>query len=147
MNKLNAIEKKNKMTRGKALSEEIRKLIIDKWKNGKSYFEISTDLNLSKSTIQYIIKFYKNNNSLKPNYKKCGRASQITTRNLRSLENIIKKNRRTTVRNLATEWSSAIRKTISRETTRKYLKKLNYSFYKVGSLFKILAFNIFVKNY
>lgn len=27
------------MTRGRAVSEEIRKVIIDKWKNGNGYFE------------------------------------------------------------------------------------------------------------
>lgn len=121
------------MARGIAISSEVRQLIIDRVKNGKSYKEIGTDLNLSRSTVQYIVKSYKKNNSIVNNNKNKGKVSRITPREVRSLERIIKKSRRNTVRTLATMWSSSIERPIGRETTRKQLKKLNYGFYKVSN--------------
>lgn len=120
------------MPRGNAISKEIRELVVQKIKNGRSYKDVGTELNLPKSTVQYIFKSYKKNNSLDTNYKNCGKISNITQRDIRSLDSIIKKNRRSTVRSLAAEWSLAVGRTIGRETTRKYVNKLGYGFYKVS---------------
>lgn len=119
------------MARGKALSEDIRQLIIDKYKFNKSYGEIAKELNLSRSTIQSIIENYKKTGCVAPKTHEIGRKSKLTARDIRALDTIIKKDRRVSVRNLAMEWSEKIDKHVGREWTRIQLHKLDYNFYKV----------------
>lgn len=47
------------MPRGNAISKEIRELVVQKINNGRSYKDVGTELNLPKSTVQYIFKSYK----------------------------------------------------------------------------------------
>lgn len=83
--------------------------------------------------MQYIVKSNKKNYSIANNIKNKGNVSRITPREVRSLEKIIKKIGRNTVRTLTTMWSSSIGRPIGRENTRNQLKKLNYGLYKVSS--------------
>lgn len=111
------------MTRGKPVVAEIRELIIKKSTLKESYAKIAKDLGLSRATIQSIVANYKKNGNVATRVSNRGRVSKITTRETRALASIIKRDRRATVRNVATEWSQAVGKTIGREWTRQQLKK------------------------
>ncbi|XP_075150945.1 uncharacterized protein LOC142225054 [Haematobia irritans] len=118
------------MIRGKPLCEEIRILIIDKFKSGKTYGQISTDLRIPRSTIQSIVSKYKVCGNFGNNVSNRGRTSKISLRDKRALANIIKQNRRSTIRDIALKWSEAIGKPVKREWTQLQLKSIGYNFYK-----------------
>lgn len=126
------------MTRGKPVVAEIRELIIKKSTLKESYAKIAKDLGLSRATIQSIVANYKKNGNVATRVSNRGRVSKITPRETRALASIIKRDRRATVRNVATEWSQAVGKTIGREWTRQHLKKIGYGFYKVRIIVYIL---------
>lgn len=123
------------MARGKPVCEEIRLLIIDKVKSGKSYGEISIDLKLPRSTVQSIVQKYEKNGNCSNNVANRGRVSKITFRDKRALAAVLKKNRRSTVRDIASKWSEKVGKTIKREWTRQQMKDIGYGFYKVSLTF------------
>lgn len=120
------------MARGKPVCEEIRILIVEKFKSGKTYGQISTDLKLPRSTIQSIVKKYEISGNYCNEVLKRGRTSKITPRDKRALASIIKQNRRSTVRDIASKWSDAIGKPVRREWTRQQMKNIGYNFYKVS---------------
>ena len=123
------------MACGKPVCEEIRILIINKFKSGKSYGEISTDLNLPRSTVQGIVKKYEECDNFSNNVANRGRVSKITSRDKRALAATIKQNRRSTVRDIASKWSEKIGKPVKREWTRQQMKNIGYGFYKVSLTF------------
>lgn len=120
------------MARGKPISAEIRYLVVEKVSSGKSYGEISSDLKLPRSTVQSIVQNYKKNGNCNTSVANRGRVSKITPRDTRVLANIIKQDRRSSIRNIASEWSQSIGKTVKREWTRQQMKKIGYGFYKVS---------------
>lgn len=128
-----------KMTRGKPVVREIRELIVKKFNLKDSYGTISKDLKISRATVQSIEENYKEYGTTKTRVSNRGRVSKITARQTRALESIIKRDRRSSVRNLATAWSQAIGKPIGREWTRQNLRILGYGFYKVRILILVLC--------
>lgn len=120
------------MARGKPVCEEIRILIVDKFKSGMTYGQISTDLKIPRSTIQSVVRKYEISGNFSNNISNRGRTSKISHRDKRALANIIKLNRRSTVRDIALKWSEAIGKPVKREWTRLQMKSIGYNFYKVS---------------
>jgi len=119
------------MVRGKPICNEIRALIRDYFKTGKTVTEISKQLNLSKSSVHGVIKVFKTTGNIENNIKKRGRTSAITPRDKRELAKIVKADRRQSLRNLTSEWSQKIGKTFKRKWTWLQLKNIGYGFYKV----------------
>lgn len=118
------------MARGKAVCKELRNLIIDKRKKGISIRKISKEVNIPISTIAGIIRNFKIRKTVEVK-RKSGRKCKFTSRDLRKLVAICRKNRRSTVRDITEKWSQEVCKPVSRETTRKWIHKLGYGFYKV----------------
>lgn len=119
------------MARGKPICKEIRSLVLDYYKSGKTFGEIAKQLNLSKSSVQGVINNFKKNGNIDNNIVNRGRKSAITERDKRSLATIVKANRRQSLRNVASEWSDKIGKSVGREWTRLQLQNIGYKFYKV----------------
>jgi transposase len=130
-----------KMARGKAICEEIRNLIISKRNDGKTIREISKDLNIPKSSVQNIIKINKLRNSTDV-LKKTGRKTKFTDRDTRALKTILVKNRRETVRGISQMWTKKMGKSVSRETTRRWIHKLEFGFYKVDLYVNFVILNV-----
>lgn len=125
------------MARGTAVNVEIRNLIVTYHLSGKSGRNIAKNLMLPVSTVADIIKKYSLSGSVNIG-KSTGRKRSITIRDVRALITIAKENRRSSLRDLSKLWSERINKGASTETTRKYLRKNGYKFYKV--CFGILIF-------
>lgn len=119
------------MARGKPICKEIRSLVLDYYKSGKTFGEIAKQLNLAKSSIQGIMNNFKKNGNIENNVANRGRTSAITARDKRALATIVKADRRQSLRNLASEWSDKIGKSVKREWTRLQLRDIGYKFYKV----------------
>lgn len=119
------------MARGKALSIELRNLIVKLRLDGKSGRKIAKDLDLPVSSVADIIKKYSSSGSVAIG-KSTGRKRIINDRDVRVLISIAKENRRSSLRDLNAIWSERIKKRASTETTRKYLRKRGYKFYKVS---------------
>jgi len=83
------------------IPESKRKLMV-KWRNdGKTYGEISKLLNINRSTIHYIIKKSKSEETVKNKYRS-GRPKKLTEREERALIGEIKKNPKISATKLAT---------------------------------------------
>lgn len=122
------------MVRGKALSSDLRNVIIESWKNGISYKTISENLYLSKSTVQYIVSRFKLTGNIKVK-KKSGCPRKTSSHDDRALRRIIKHSRRDTTAEIKNSWENHIRKQISLMTCRRRMKEMGYGFYKVKTRF------------
>lgn len=120
-----------KMARGKPLSIDIRKLIIDYNKKGESKHKIAKILSISRSTVRSVIKNFETTKDLLPRVK-CGRKSKFSPADMRYLERIITKNRRASSIEIASELSQSAKKTVSSRHCQRLIKRLNYGFYTVG---------------
>lgn len=96
------------MARGKPICEEIRNLIINYHKSGESFGKIAETLQLNKSSVFSIVKYWKRNGSIDCKIDKKGRKSKITNRDKRALAAIVKADRRQSLRNAAAEWSKKL---------------------------------------
>ena len=72
-----------KMARGKAISNDLRKVIINLHKKSLSYQKIADTINISRYSVHNIIDLYKNTQSIEQR-KRIGRKSTITAQDLRS---------------------------------------------------------------
>lgn len=121
------------MVRGKALSEDLRKSIIDAHDKGKSYKKIAVDFNLAKSTVQYIVNTFKETKSLKIK-SKTGGPRKTTSADDRQLRRIIRKNPHATTVEIKGEWEKVTQCEVSTMTCNRRIKELGYGFYKVSYL-------------
>lgn len=119
------------MSRGKALSDDLRKVILNLSALGKSGCEIAKTLGLSRYTVRDIIKFHKKTGFMarKPPFK---RSSSITNAELRILGRLVKKNRRANSTALTALWNETISKNYSKYTLLRAIKRMGYNFYKVN---------------
>lgn len=120
------------MSRGKAVSEEIRKVIIHLHSKGKSAAQIADIVNLSRYTVRNIIKLYKTTGSVAQKQRNGSRPHYSDT-NLRALRRIIMKNRRANYGELRVLWNQATDKCFSRATCHRAARKLGFKTYKVSS--------------
>ena len=105
-------------------------MIIDSHKKNISAYQISKNINISRSTIRNIISLFKKTGGAAM-LKKPGRPSKITSVDKRNLTKIIKSDRRTSSTEITSKWNSATGKEISRRTCLRTMKKLGYGFFKV----------------
>lgn len=118
------------MTRGKPISSEIRKIIINSWNKGKNDYKIAKDLFLSRASVQNIINQFKKTQSIVIK-KSTGRPSTFSERDYRCLEKLLKSNRRDSCVEIAEKWRKKCNRTISAATVTRSIKKIGYGFYKV----------------
>lgn len=118
------------MARGKALSADLRKSIVNAHRNGTSARKISISHSVPRSTVQDIINLFKKTGGVTQS-KKTGRPSKISNADARALRRIVKANRRSNARELTALWRQMIQKQISLSTTKRAVRKLGYKFYKV----------------
>lgn len=119
------------MARGKPLSIDIRKLIIDFNKKGENNHEISRILSIPRSTVRSVIKNFQSTRDLAPKVK-CGRRSKFSPADMRCLGRIITSNRRASSVEIASKLSQSSKKKVSSRHCQRLIKKLNYGFYTVG---------------
>lgn len=127
------------MVRGKALSNDLRKVIVNLHNAGNSAGKIANQLLLSRYTVRNIVKLYKTTGAIqeKPNL---GRTSKITPTNMRALRRILKQNRRANCGELSVEWNRATGKCFSRSTCVRAIKRLGYQFYKVSYFLELSSY-------
>lgn len=127
------------MVRGKALSKDLREVIVNLHNAGNSAGKIANQLLLSRYTVRNIIKLYKTTGTIqeKPNL---GRISKVTPINMRALRRILKQNRRANCGELSVEWNRATGKSFSRSTCVRAIKRLGYQFYKVRYLLEFSSY-------
>ena len=120
------------MARGKAVSDEIRKVIIHLHLKGQNASQIADSVNKSRYTVRNIIKLYKTTGSVaqKP---RTGSRPRYSNTNLRALKRIIKENRRANYNELKILWNQATTKKFSRATCHRAAQKLGFKTYKVSS--------------
>lgn len=119
------------MPRGKPVCEEIRSLIIKSHMDGKSGRKISEEVKIPRTTVQDIIKLFKNTGKIGLG-KKTGRNCSFSAQDLRALKKIVLKNRRATAAEITLEWNLMCKSTVSVSTCTRAVKKLGYKFYKVS---------------
>lgn len=117
------------MSRGKTLSEDLRRIIVEKREDGESYKQIGNALHISKSTIQYVVKHFKETGRVAP-LKSKGRPRKLTQRDLRRLHRHFRKNRQITAADLVVWAKENLTKTVSKSTMQRYVHRLHYGFYK-----------------
>lgn len=118
------------MSRGKAVSEEIRKVIIHLHLKRKSAAQIAETVNLSRYTVRNIIKLHKTTGSVAQKPKN-GSRPHYSDKNLRALRRIIVQNRRANYGELKVLWNQATSKCFSRATCHRAAQKLGFKTYKV----------------
>lgn len=126
------------MTRGKAVSDEIRKVIHHLHLKGQNASQIAESVNKSRYTVRNIIKLYKSTGSVVPK-PRTGSHPHYSNRNLRALKGIIKQNRRASYNELKILWNQATGKNLSRATCHRAARKLGYKTYKVSLIIFVLC--------
>lgn len=118
------------MTRGIAIDDSLRSVIIRLKETGPSNTKIGKLLDISRYSVGNIVRLHKSSGSiaLKPRY--LGK-SHITDINRRALKRTIQQNRRANYGQLSLLWSEAIGKHVSRSTCHREAKKLGFGTYKV----------------
>ena len=126
------------MVRGKSVSNDLREKIIKEYKNSKSYGLIAKQFKMAKSSIQYIIKNYKETKQIGRKASVGGKKSTSGADD-RCLRKIILNNRRATTSEIRNIWAESIKKPISTSTCLRRINSMGYSFYKV-------KYNIWIIN-
>lgn len=118
------------MVRGRAVSQDVRKIIIHLSQSGKSAAQIGKDVNMSRYTIRNIIRLHKTTGCIaeKPNI---GRKSSVSAADIRSLRRLIKLNRRCNFSELRKLWNESTGKSFSRTTCIRTAHKMGFKAYKV----------------
>lgn len=114
------------MAKRKELSEDVKKIIIDQCRKGKKVSEIAKILNISWSTVKYVINTWKSTGTV--SYKsRCGRPRKTTTRTDRKIVNTVLKDRRISLPKLGSKLRNELKINVSDFTIRRRLKeaKLN----------------------
>lgn len=122
-------QSKFRMGRGKIISPEIRKLIIEGYNQKKTSTQIGEELNVASSSVRNIISAFNKKGNVETSFQ--GRKSGITSRDCRILKKIVVANRRETAAGISSEWRKNIQKELSTETCRRTFMKMGYGFYKV----------------
>lgn len=113
------------MTRGKAVSEDVRKIIVSLSRSGKSASEIGNIVNLSRYTVRNIIRLYKTTASIAQK-QKTGRKRRVTNINKRALRRILVENRRSNYGEISILWITATGKNFSRTTCHRVAVELGF---------------------
>lgn len=122
-----------KMVRGVPISKQLREIIVSQYCKGKSIQKIANELQLSKSSVGNIVKYYADRGTLEIKGKSPGRPPVVTSRNQRQLVKICKSRRRSTLREITARWNSENGLTLSRECCRRWIHKSGLGFYKVNN--------------
>ena len=113
------------MARGKELSNSQKALIVKLWKDGESYRNISSNLNISFTTISSFIARFKRHNTVE-NEKITGTPRKISLRLSRKLGRLINQNSMVASEklqeDLRSSGSSVTKRTVSNEMLRNGLK-------------------------
>ncbi|GBM65332.1 hypothetical protein AVEN_157564-1 [Araneus ventricosus] len=99
----------------------IRKLIIFHHSSGKSVRNIAKLFNLSHSTVQYVIKRFKEENRIDSKVRKC-RQAKLTERDQRFIIRKFVKNPRLSALKVSAEFYEKFSTSISPETVRRVLR-------------------------
>lgn len=103
------------MGRGATVSEEMRKIIVQFSKNGKSSSEIGKEMKVPSSTIRSILNKYKKTGNYRAT-RAPGRPAIINAYDIRALERIIKAKRHSSITDLQANWNQMTGKHITKET-------------------------------
>lgn len=105
----------------KETTNSIRKLIIIHHKSGKSVRNIAKLVNLPNSSVQYVIKLFKEENRIENKVRK-GRPAKLTVRQQRFIVRKFSKNPRLSAVRVCTEFKEQFSTSISSETVRRVLR-------------------------
>ncbi|GBM58381.1 hypothetical protein AVEN_185485-1 [Araneus ventricosus] len=124
----------------KETTTSIRKLIIFQHSNGKSVRNIAKLVNLSHSTVQYVIKCFKEENRIENEVRK-GRSAKLTERDQRFIIRKFVKNPRLSALKVSAEFNEKFSTPISPETVRRVLKAAGLNGRSDGRKFFVSAKN------
>lgn len=116
------------MARGVPLSADLRERVIYLSLDGKSVRKIAAELLLEKSTVQDIVKKYKETGEIEA--KPTGGSSRkVTQREERVLGRVARSNRRDTIVSINHKWNQLIGREYCKETCRLTLKNMGLKSY------------------
>lgn len=118
------------MVRGKSISNEIRSVIVSMNLEGYSQRKIAKTLKLSRSSVQSILRHVKKKKTIEST-RKPGRPVTISHCDIRALKSVVIKNLRKVAKEITCLWNELTNKDVSVNTTKKYIKKIGFGFYKV----------------
>lgn len=121
------------MVRGVPIVKKVREIIISMYCKGLSIQKIATELNLSKSSVGNVTKYYADRGTLEIKGKSPGRPSVVKPRDQRKLVKICKGGRRSTLREITACWNNETNLNLSRECCRRWIHHSGLSFYKVST--------------
>jgi transposase len=116
------VKNKLKMVRGKDLSVDIRNLVINHRKKGKSLGEIAKIVNKCRATIQKIINNYKRRGNTKTAHRS-GRPCVMSNIEVRKIVRNVKANPKSSAVKIAQDLSRERGKPVSSSTVRRALNK------------------------
>lgn len=118
-----------RMGRGSPLSAELRERIVCQLKNNVSQRRIAKNLGLSPSTVNKIVKRFKETGEISVR-KGQGRKPLLNVRELRALWRYCIRNRHSTVMDITTWARDYFKKTLSVNTVRRCIKKFSLRLYQ-----------------
>lgn len=109
------------MGRGKDLSSAVKGAICALKKEGKSLRSIAQQVGCSKTAVANTLALWKSTKSVKGKRKNCGRKKKLTAREFRKIVTTVKRDRRSTSKELALEVQKSSGKIVGSSTVRRLL--------------------------
>lgn len=106
--------------RGNELDEKTRETIVNLFKSGHSYTEISGNVNISRNTVAKVVQRYKKAGTV-TNGRRPGRPNKFSDRTKRRMKQLIEGSRRRSAASIAEEISHSLNVTVSAQTVRNIL--------------------------
>ena len=111
--------------KGKEIPQSIKNQCIGLVKGGHSIRGISRTLSLPPSTVSFIVRRWRMTGST-TNLRRSGRPKRITARGAKQIKNIVKHNRRNTLRGITELYNHAKDQNVSSKTVSRTLHKMGF---------------------
>ena len=111
--------------KGKELTPEVKEVAVDLYEQGKNIKDIAEILSISRTTISYVIKKFRERGTVE-NIKRSGRPCLIKERDYRSLERLVKTDRRAPLGEITARFNEYRDRRVSTKTVKRKLKFHNF---------------------
>ncbi len=111
--------------KGKEISFELKQIAVELHQNGHRISEIARLLSIPQSTCSDIIHRFGERGSLE-NRRRSGRPRNVSDRDYRVLERLVKKNRRSVLRDISAEFNEDRQVPVSTRTVQRHIHKHGY---------------------
>lgn len=115
----------------KQIGNALREIICNKYTNGKTIKDISTELDCKYTTVQSVIKNFRNENRICSAKYKCGRKKKINESDATELRKLIADDCSVTLDVMKDKLAQSTSKIVSKSTIHRALRNFEYSFKRV----------------